>query len=101
MEAFVFPRRGSPTDGSMSVLDLAADSLTPVAAALRLGPACAFLLESVEGGARYGRYSFLGVRGRTLLVRGTRAELRSPQGTTAFETKDPLEALRDVLPDAP
>lgn len=79
-------------------LELAADSLTPVAAALRLGTSCAFLLESVEGGVRYGRYSFVGVRGRTLLVRGTRAALRGPAGTAEFETADPLEALRAVLP---
>ena len=43
-----------------------ADTLTPVAAALRLRDRLAFILESVEGGARYGRYSFVGVRGRTL-----------------------------------
>ena len=51
-------------------LELAADTLTPVAAALRLGPRCAFLLESVEEGARYGRYSLVGVHGRTLEVPG-------------------------------
>ena len=33
-------------------IELAADTLTPVAAALRLGARCSFLLESVEGGAR-------------------------------------------------
>ena len=49
-------------------IELAADTLTPVAAALRLGARCAFLLESVEGGARYGRYSIAGVHGRTLVV---------------------------------
>jgi anthranilate synthase component 1 len=84
-------------------LELAADALTPVAAALRLGPRCAFLLESVEEGVRYGRYSFLGVRGRSLVVRGTDARLLARDGTVErrFETADPLEALRDVLPDAP
>jgi anthranilate synthase component I len=64
-------------------LELAADTLTPVAAALRLGARCAFLLESVEGGARYGRYSIAGVHGRTLVVDGT---------------DDPLEVLREALP---
>ena len=64
-------------------LELAADTLTPVAAALRLGTRCAFLLESVEGGARYGRYSIAGVHGRTLVVNGT---------------DDPLEVLRAALP---
>jgi anthranilate synthase component I len=66
-------------------IELAADTLTPVAAALRLGPRCAFLLESVEGGARYGRYSIAGVHGRTLVV--------------GPEDGDPLEVLREALPE--
>ena len=65
-------------------LELAADTLTPVAAALRLGERCAFLLESVEGGARYGRYSIAGVHGRTLVV--------------GADDGDPLEVLRAALP---
>ena len=83
-------------------LELAADTLTPVAAALRLGPRCAFLLESVEEGARYGRYSIVGVHGRTLEIRGERAILSSPAGAEALAPGDPLETLRAVLPpDAP
>lgn len=47
------------------VQELLADTLTPVSAFDRLtagetGPA--FLLESVEGGERFGRYSFIGLR---------------------------------------
>lgn len=80
-------------------IELAADTLTPVAAALRLGDRCAFLLESVEEGARYGRYSIVGVHGRTLSVRGDRAELRGPDDVVTMEAADPLEALRRVLPD--
>lgn len=80
-------------------MELAADTLTPVAAALRLGERCAFLLESVEEGARYGRYSIVGVHGRTLTVRGATAELTSADGTTTLAASDPLEALRSVLPD--
>jgi anthranilate synthase component I len=63
---------------------LPADLLTPVAAFLRLAPRSrashAFLLESVEGGERLARYSFLGrdpfeivrcgARGATLETRG-------------------------------
>ena len=84
------------------ILELAADTLTPVAAALRLGDRLAFLLESVEGGARYGRHSFVGVRGRTLTVRGDVAELRDAEGALMAQTPttDPLEALRAVLPPA-
>jgi len=66
-------------------IELAADTLTPVAAALRLGSRCAFLLESVEGGARYGRYSIAGVHGRTLVV--------------GAADGDPLEVLRAELPE--
>jgi anthranilate synthase component 1 len=79
-------------------LELAADTLSPIAAALRLGERCAFLLESVEEGARYGRYSLVGVHGRTLEVRGERATLREGTSTETYEAADPLEALRRVLP---
>ncbi len=83
-------------------LELAADTLTPVAAALRLGSRCAFLLESVEEGARYGRYSIVGVHGRTLAVRGDRTVLHGPDGIVEEGTApDPLEALRSVLPAVP
>jgi anthranilate synthase component 1 len=87
---------------SPRILELSADTLTPVAAALRLGDRLAFLLESVEGGARYGRHSFVGVRGRTLIVRGDLAELCEADGTQVSQmpTSDPLEALRAVLPPA-
>ena len=71
------------TPTRVTSIELAADTLTPVAAALRLGARCAFLLESVEGGARYGRYSIAGVHGRTLVVDGM---------------DDPLEILRAALP---
>jgi anthranilate synthase component 1 len=86
------------TEARIHTLELAADTLTPVAAALRLGPRCAFLLESVEEGARYGRYSIVGVHGRTLAVRGDTATLVGPDGTESFPTVDPLDALRSLLP---
>ena len=53
-----------------------ADLETPIGAFLRLddGVTPAYLLESVEGGERLGRYSFLGVGPRRLLqVRGHHA----------------------------
>jgi anthranilate synthase component I len=94
--------RSAPRAATAEVvsLDLGADTLTPVAAALRLGDRLAFLLESVEGGARYGRHSLVGVRGQVLSVRGSQATLRDADGTELrrFEAADPLEALRVVLP---
>ncbi|MFL5681338.1 MAG: chorismate-binding protein, partial [Chloroflexota bacterium] len=86
-----------------------ADLETPIGAFLRLddgGPA--YLLESVEGGERLGRYSFLGVVPRRLLeVRGTRATIQTRPVTVdqydpslpteAFEAEDPLAALRRFI----
>src|SRR5512141_3008152 len=84
-----------------------ADLDTPIGAFLRLddGVTPAYLLESVEGGDRVGRYSFLGVGPRRLLeVRHGRASIQArPVGvdrydpelpTTRAEAPDPLAALR-------
>ena len=87
-----------------------ADLETPIGAFMRFddgGPA--FLLESVEGGERLGRYSFMGVGPRRLLtVRNGQATIQSrPIGVTEFcpdlptetiEAPDPLTALRRFLP---
>ena len=87
-----------------------ADLETPIGAFMRFddgGPA--FLLESVEGGERLGRYSFMGVGPRRLLtVRDGRATIQTrPVGVSEFcpdlpiETSpapDPLVALRQFLP---
>jgi hypothetical protein len=89
------------TSPAVATRQVVADTLTPVAAALRLRERLAFLLESVEGGVRYGRYSILGVRGRTLSYDRSEALVHGPDGENRFATPDPLEALRAVLPDAP
>ena len=87
-----------------------ADLETPIGAFLRLddgGPA--YLLESVEGGERLGRYSFLGIGPRRLLeVRDGRALVQtrplsvdrySPDlPTEASVVPDPLAALRAFVP---
>ncbi len=98
MTAVHAPAAGS-TAGTATI-ELRADTLTPVAAALRLRDRLAFLLESVEGGARYGRYSILGVRGRTLTYDDGEALVRETDESESlrFEAPDPLEAVRAVLP---
>jgi anthranilate synthase component 1 len=87
-----------------------ADLETPVGAFLALddgGPA--YLLESVEGGERVGRYSFLGVGPRrTLEVRdGTASIVTRPVSVGAYAADlpvtrepaaDPMEALRRFVP---
>jgi anthranilate synthase component 1 len=88
-----------------------ADLETPIGAFLRLddGTTPAYLLESVEGGERLGRYSFLGVGPRRLLeVRDGVARIQDrPVGVTAyapdlpvtaFPAPDPLDALRAFVP---
>jgi anthranilate synthase component I len=88
-----------------------ADLETPIGAFLRLddGVTPAYLLESVEGGERLGRYSFLGIGPRRLLeVRGGRAMIQDrPVGVVDYTpdlpvaehpTDDPLAALRAFLP---
>jgi anthranilate synthase component 1 len=88
-----------------------ADLETPIGAFLRLddGVTPAYLLESVEGGERLGRYSFLGIGPRRLLeVSGGIARTTSrPVGVvdyapdlpvTTAEATDPLAALRAFVP---
>jgi anthranilate synthase component 1 len=88
-----------------------ADLETPIGAFLRLddGMTPAYLLESVEGGERLGRYSFLGIGPRRLLeVRDGMARIQDrPVGVTAyapdlpvtaFPAPDPLDALRAFVP---
>jgi anthranilate synthase component 1 len=96
----LLPRPGL---AGVAAVELSADTISPVTAALRLRDRLAFILESVEGGARYGRYSMVGVRGRILSVDGPTATLldRDYEVVDRFETSDPLEALRQVLPKDP
>src|SRR5215212_719240 len=84
-----------------------ADLETPIGAFLRLddGTTPAYLLESVEGGERLGRYSFLGVGPRKLLeVRDGRVRIQDrPVSIDRYDpdlpiqteaAPDPLDALR-------
>ena len=88
-----------------------ADLETPIGAFLRLddGVTPAYLLESVEGGERLGRYSFLGVGPRRLLEvkDGVARTTSRPVGVTDYapdlpvtieQSADPLAALRAFVP---
>ena len=83
--------------------DIAADLDTPVSAYLKLGPLKPrYLLESVEGGERLARYSFLGF-GDALQVRMGSDGLtvdgnKRPRPTTQQEY---LDALREAMTLAP
>ncbi len=79
--------------------EIMADLETPVSAYLKIGGAYSYLLESVEGGEKWARYTFLGgdpevvvsSKGRTLTVVRNGVE-----ETRTIET-DPLEALEEML----
>src|SRR5260370_9749170 len=80
--------------------EILADMETPVSAFRKLeGWDHAFLLGSVEGGDRIGRYSFLG--GNPFLVlktRGRQVEIRTPEHTQRRELapgQDPLTLLKE------
>lgn len=75
--------------------EILADMDTPVSAFLKLGGSPAFLLESVEGGEKWARYSFLGARPSKVIVgRGRKIEIRENGRQPAFfETGDPLAVL--------
>ncbi len=87
-----------------------ADLETPIGAFLRLDDGQpAYLLESVEGGERLGRYSFLGTGPRRLLqVRDGIARIQTrPVGVADYapdlpveviEATDPLEQIRRFVP---
>jgi anthranilate synthase component 1 len=75
-----------------------ADHDTPVSAFRKIddGP-YGFLLESVEGGEKWGRYSLLGSRPSVVFVaRGKTCEIREG-GKTRAGTKPPLEELAALL----
>lgn len=75
---------------------LLADLETPVSAYLKLSEKSSpsFLLESVEGGKAWARWSFVGV--------GARRTFRLKDGVfsvngQAFETRDPLRTLYEAI----
>src|SRR5688500_1337748 len=78
---------------------LLSDALTPVSAFHLLdtgGHACLF--ESVVGGEKVGRYSFLAFEPfEQLTAHGTRVTVRSARGDEQFESPDPLDELRRRL----
>src|SRR5215831_12576787 len=79
------------------VLETFADLDTPLSVYLKLANRpWSYLLESVQGGERFGRYSFIGLPAETRFeVRGHHcAEYRNNQLLHSSEHKDPLEFVR-------
>src|SRR5579875_2664880 len=78
---------------------LTADLETPVSAFLRLAaqePEC-FLLESVEGGEKIGRYTYIGIRPYRRIVARGRDIMITEEGRTRQIEGDIFEALKESL----
>jgi len=77
-----------------------ADMETPVSAFRKIDSGnYAFLLESVEGGEQWGRYSFLGSNPSLVVrARGERVEILQGQGAQDLgDVRDPFAALQRLL----
>lgn len=80
--------------------ELYADTTTPIALLRRLAAKSQrfFLLESVENGEKWGRYSFLGFDPvMRVFCQDSVVTLEDHQGSRTIETHKPLDVLRDVL----
>lgn len=80
--------------------EILADTETPVSAFLKINDGCcAFLLESVTGGEKWARYSFIGSAPEAVIVGEDGKVVLKENGTVTdlpFE-KDPLEAIKRIL----
>ena len=79
--------------------EIFADMETPVSAFRKIDNGRAsFLLESIEGGEKWARYSFLGSGGKLFRSRGETVEIVEGEKVVAsFTAADPLAALRDFM----
>jgi anthranilate synthase component 1 len=81
------------------VLELFADLDTPLSLYVKLANArYTFLLESVVGGERFGRYSFIGLPAKTRIrARGSAIEVASDAGILERHDGDPLAFVGEFL----
>ncbi len=79
--------------------EVLADTETPVSATLKLGGSPSFLLESMIGGEKWARYSFLGSSpSRVIRCWGKKVEIKDDEtGTQIFETENPFEILKEEI----
>jgi anthranilate synthase component I len=78
--------------------EVLADTYTPVTAFLKLGGSPAFLLESVEGGEKWARYSFIGSRPEKIIKgRGNIVEVIEGQRSQSFETDNPVDWIKKEI----
>jgi len=81
------------------ILESFADLDTPLSLYLKLAhQRYTFLLESVVGGERFGRYSFIGLPAKVRIrVKGSHAEVEDARGVIERHEGNPLAFLREFL----
>ena len=82
------------------IREISADLETPVSLYLKLrGDGASFLLESVEGGERIARYSFIGVQPKALyILRDEEIEIQDIHGSrVTHHTGDPTRFLQNEM----
>ena len=90
------------TTNQTVIRELSADLETPISVYMKLrGDGASFLLESVEGGERIARYSFIGVKPRAqYIIRGNEVEVvgaESARVVTLDENVDPTYFLQEEM----
>ncbi|MGE5703470.1 MAG: anthranilate synthase component I [Clostridia bacterium] len=77
---------------------LLADQETPIRLYQKVRSNNSFLLESVEGGSRWARYSFIGLNPfETLEAKGNQITLRKRNGQEELQEGNPIELLRQRM----
>lgn len=82
------------------IREISADLETPISVYMKLrGETPSFLLESVEGGERIARYSFIGVQPRAqYIIRDTNIEIKDENGTRTTQYEgDPTRFLQSEM----
>ena len=81
------------------VLETFADLDTPLSIYLKLANRpYSYLLESVQGGERFGRYSFIGLPASTRIeVRGNCINIINDKGSDRVDAEDPLSFIQSYL----
>ncbi len=80
--------------------EILADTETPVSAFLKVARGDhSFLLESVQGGEKWARYSFLGTEPAAIFTSrdGTVTLHEHGRDPRSWQVRDPLEALKEIL----
>src|SRR4051812_23985626 len=80
--------------------EIVVDGVTPVSVYDRLhkGEPYAFLLESVEGGDRLGRYSFVGQRPEaTFVCKGRQAVYQQGAHQRTWQVTNPLQDMKAIF----